>query len=82
LKAELSHTAVAVGRPCKAEYLHITVVVGDPFEGRVLNQDVVRKISYERIINLSPKMRNIYAQNILRVVLKRGPEVNPSFAFP
>jgi len=30
-----------------------------PFEGRVLNYDVVRKISYERLINFSPKMRNI-----------------------
>jgi len=34
LKAEYSHSAVAVGRLWKAEYLHLTVVVGGPFERR------------------------------------------------
>ena len=42
-----------------------------PFEGRVLNYDVVREILYERIINLSPKVKNIYPQN----TLKGAPEI-------
>ena len=82
LKPKYLHNAVAVGRPCKVEYVNVTIVVGPlesraaylhiavalggPFAGRVLNYDVVGKISYERIITFSPKMRNIYARNTLR----------------
>ena len=66
-KAEYLHSIVVVrgSFESRAAYLHMAVALGDPFEGRVLNYDVVRKILYERIINFSPKMRNIYAQNTL-----------------
>jgi len=50
-----------LGAPLKAEYLHIAVAPGGPFE-----DDVIRKTLYERIINFSPKMRNVYARNTLR----------------
>jgi len=54
----------------RAAYLHIVVALEGPFEGRVLNYNVVRKILYERIVNFSPKMGNIYARNTLRGALK------------
>ena len=56
----------------RVAHLHITVALEGPFEGRVLNCDVVRKIFYEPIINFSPKLRNIYAQNALRGTPKKG----------
>ena len=76
------HITVVVGCPFESRvaYLHIAVALGGPFQGRVLNYEygVVRKILYERIINLSRKMWNIYAQNTLRVTLKRrGPRKVP-----
>jgi len=50
----------------RVAYSHITAAHRGPFEGRVLNYDVVRKILYERIINFSPKVSNIYVRNTLR----------------
>jgi len=73
-KAEYLHISVVVGGAFESRvaYLHIAVTLGGPFEGRVLHYDVVRKILYKRIINFSPKMRNIYARNTLRKALKMG----------
>ena len=51
-KAEYLYITIVVGCPFKnrVTYLHIAVPLGGPFEGRLLNYDVVRKISYERIL--------------------------------
>jgi len=83
-KAEYLHiTVVVVGDPFKSRvaYLHLAVALAGPFEGRVLNC-VVRKILYERKINFSPKMRNIYTRNTLREPLHGGPEASAPLAFP
>ena len=73
-EAEYLHILVVVGGPFESRvaYLHFAAALGGSFEGRVLNHDVIRKILYERIINFSPKMKNIYARNTLRGRLTRG----------
>jgi len=70
------HITVVVVGPLESRvaylHIHIAVALGGPFEGRLLNYDVVRKILYERIIIISPKMRNIYARNTLRGAPEKG----------
>jgi len=73
-KTEYVRITVVVGGAFESRVgcLHMAVALGGCFEGRVLNYDVVRKISYERIINFSSKIRSIYAQNTLRGAPKKG----------
>jgi len=66
-KPEFLHITVVIGGPftSRVAHLHIPVALGDTFEGGILSYDVDRKKLYERIINFSPKIRNIYARNTL-----------------
>jgi len=72
--------AVVFGGPFKNRVAQPTnklqLPVWYPFEGKVLNYGVVRKILYERIINLSPKIRNTYTRNTMREAPKRGARGN------
>jgi len=84
--AECLHITVVVWGPLESRvsylHIHIAVALGGPFEGGVLNYDVVRKILYERVIIISPKMRNIYARNTLRGAPKQRGRGKCLFTFP
>ena len=56
-KAEYLHITVVVGGAFESRvaYLRITVALLGPFEGTALKYDVVRKILYGWIINISQK---------------------------
>jgi len=73
LKVKCLYITVALGPfESRIVYLHTAAALGSPFEGRILNYDVVRKTLYEGVINVSPKVRNIYARNTMRGAPKMG----------